>query len=94
MKYGFIGLGNLGALLAGHLVRADEHVIVFDLDADAVARLASAGATPAQAVKDAAASADVLITCLPSPKATESVVLGDILEGDSPTSSRSPGFTG
>ena len=77
MRYGFVGLGNLGALLAGHLVSAGQQVAVFDLDADAIAKLASQGATPSKSVRDAAESADILITCLPSPKASEAVVLGD-----------------
>jgi len=35
MRIGYIGLGNLGAHLAGSLVRAGFDVTVFDLDRDA-----------------------------------------------------------
>ncbi|MEM7430256.1 MAG: NAD(P)-dependent oxidoreductase [Pseudomonadota bacterium] len=77
MKLGFIGLGNLGALLAGHLVVAGQDVTVFDLDEEAVAGLAAMGARPGASVADAATDADALITCLPSPAATGAVVLGE-----------------
>ncbi len=76
MKFGFIGLGNLGAMLAGHLVSARQDVSAFDLDGDAVAKLAAKGATPAASVAKAAKGTDILITCLPFPKATEAVVTG------------------
>lgn len=76
VKYGFIGLGNLGALLAGHLAAAGEDVKVFDLDAEAVAKLGAKGASGAGSVSEAAAAVDMLITCLPSPRTTEAVVLG------------------
>ncbi len=76
MRFGFIGLGNLGAVLAGHLVAAGEDVTAFDLDESAVAKLAAKGATPATSGAATAEGADIVITCLPSPKATETVMTG------------------
>lgn len=74
MQVGFIGLGSVGAKLAGSLVRNGVDLSVHDLDAEAVAgfvaRGARAGGTPAAMMRDC----DVVITCLPSPKASAAVV--------------------
>ena len=65
MRYGFIGLGNLGAKLATNLVRAGFELRVFDLDASAVEHLVDGGAKPAESAAMAADGVDALITCLP-----------------------------
>ena len=74
MKVGFIGLGNVGAKLAGSLLRNGHDLNVHDLNADFVAgfvaRGAKAGESPAQLMRDC----DVVVTCLPSPAACEAVV--------------------
>ncbi|MFK7869977.1 MAG: NAD(P)-dependent oxidoreductase [Roseobacter sp.] len=74
MKTGFIGLGNVGAQLAGSLVRNGVDLAVHDLDAQAVAALtekgARAGGSPALLMQNC----DVVITCLPSPAASAVVV--------------------
>ncbi len=74
MKVGFIGLGNVGGKLAGSLVRNKVDVTVHDLDpelvADFVARGAAEGASPAAMMR----ACDVVITCLPSPAASDAVV--------------------
>ena len=44
MRYGFIGLGNLGAKLAANLVRAGFDVAVNDLHTEAADPLIRAGA--------------------------------------------------
>lgn len=74
MKVGFIGLGQVGGKLAGSLARGDVDLTVFDLSDAAVARLTEAGAGRAMSVGALARSVDVLITCLPSPKATATVM--------------------
>jgi 3-hydroxyisobutyrate dehydrogenase len=74
MKIGFIGLGNVGAKLAGSLLRNGKALWVHDLDpglvADFVGRGARAGDGPAALMRDC----DVVITCLPSPAACNDVV--------------------
>lgn len=76
MKIGFIGLGNVGAKLAGTLLRNGFDLTVFDLDparvADFAARGARAGTGPAAMM----AACDTVITCLPSPAASAAVVEG------------------
>ncbi len=76
MKYGFIGLGNLGAHLAGSLVREGFAVTVHDLDLRAATRLVSAGARWADSPRAAADGCDGLVTCLPSPQASTAVMTG------------------
>ncbi len=76
MKVGFIGLGNVGAKLAGSLLRNGVDVTVRDLDearvADFVARGAKAGENPAQMMRDC----EAVITCLPRPDISAAVVEG------------------
>jgi 3-hydroxyisobutyrate dehydrogenase len=76
MKYGFIGLGNLGRHLAGSLVRHGFDVVVTDtLKANADGLLAK-GATWADDAQSLAANVDAVITCLPSPAVSEKVLAG------------------
>lgn len=78
MKYGFIGLGNLGAHLARSLLKAGFEVWVHDLDRAAAKDLEAAGAHWADSAAGVAAPVDAVITCLPSPKVSEQV-LAEIL---------------
>lgn len=74
MKIGFIGLGNVGAKLAGSLVRNGFSLVVRDLDASAGAPLLAAGAAWADTPKALAEAADLIITCLPSPAVVSQVM--------------------
>ena len=74
---GFIGLGNMGGPMCGHLVDAGFSVSAFDLNDRALARAAQAGARAASSVADCASGAEALITMLPAPPQVESVLLGD-----------------
>ena len=74
MKIGFIGLGNVGGKLSGSLLRNGVDLVVHDLDpalvAGFVARGAAAGESPAQMMREC----DAVITCLPSPAASDAVM--------------------
>jgi len=74
MRYGFIGLGHLGRFLAASLIRGGFDVRVHDRDRAAAEPLLKLGATWAATPADAVQDADGLMTCLPSPKASESVI--------------------
>ncbi len=74
MKYGFIGLGNLGRHLAANLVRHGFDVMVHDLDRAAAASLEAHGAHWGASVAQVAQGCDGLITCLPSPAASRAVM--------------------
>jgi 2-hydroxy-3-oxopropionate reductase len=75
-KIAFIGLGIMGGPMSGHLVAAGHDVSGFDVSADAVARLVTAGGTGAASVAEATEGADVVITMLPNHPHVEDVVLG------------------
>jgi len=83
MRYGFIGLGNLGARLAGSLVRKGFDLTVSDLNPAAAKELIARGAKWADTPKALAESVDAVITCLPSPAVSERVLVGPagLLEG-------------
>ena len=63
---GFIGLGNMGAPMAVNLVKAGHRVVGYDINANAVQALASAGVQAVRSAADAARGADVVITMLPA----------------------------
>lgn len=67
MRYGYIGLGNLGANCAACLIRAGFGVVVYDLNPALADRLVAMGATLAASAEDLAGQVDHVITCLPSP---------------------------
>ena len=77
MRYAFIGLGNLGSHLAASLCREGFDVTVHDLNRQAADRHIALGAKWAASPAEAAAAVDAVITCLPSPKASDAVVNGD-----------------
>ena len=86
MRYGFIGLGNLGTHLAASLVRADFEVTVSDLDGSRAQPLVDAGAKWAATPRAVAQTSDAVITCLPSPATATAVVAGPdgVFEGLAP----------
>ncbi len=76
LSVGFIGLGNVGAKLAGSILRAGIGLTVLDLDSEAEAPLLAAGALKGASPRAVAESADLLITCLPNPAASAAVMEG------------------
>jgi len=77
-KIGFIGLGNMGNPMAGHLVRAGYDVAVFDICPDAVqAFVARYGGRATGSSAEVGQGADAIITMLPDGKVVRNAVLGD-----------------
>ncbi len=74
MRIGFIGLGNVGAKLAGSLLRNDVDLTVRDLDKAAAQPLLDAGAKWADSPAEMTANVDMIITCLPSPTISATVM--------------------
>ena len=87
-KVGFIGLGNVGAKLAGSLLRNKLDLTLRDLDRSAAASLLEQGAAWADSPAEMAAQCDIVITCLPSPAISAAVMESDdgILAGLRPGS--------
>ena len=79
MRYGYIGLGNLGGKLAGSLARKGFDLTVHDVNKTLAEPLIAAGAKWADSPQALAAEVDALITCLPSPTVSE-LVLNKALE--------------
>ena len=71
---GFIGLGNVGAKLAGTLLRNQVDLTIRDLDKSAAQPLLDAGAKWAGSPKEMAEQCDIIITCLPSPAISAAVM--------------------
>lgn len=76
MKLGFIGLGRMGSRMAGRLLAAGHHLVVHDLDPEAVQGLADLGATTATSAGEVGDRAEVVLTSLPTPVIVRDVVLG------------------
>ena len=83
MKIGFIGLGNVGGKLVNNLIKSRYKLIVRDLDAKLSKKFKKKGAVIASSPKELAENSDIVITCLPSPKACSKVMTGKngVLEG-------------
>lgn len=75
-RVGFVGLGNLGGHLATSLHRAGYPLVVHDIDQGTAGGLLAAGCAWASSPASVATQSDVLVTCLPSPSAVESVMTG------------------
>jgi 3-hydroxyisobutyrate dehydrogenase-like beta-hydroxyacid dehydrogenase len=76
MKIGFIGVGNIGAPIAGQLLKAGHALSVFDLRREAAAGLLAAGAQWADSPAALASECEIVATCLPGPPEMERVALG------------------
>ena len=74
MKIGFVGLGNVGAKLAGSLLRNGHDLHVHDLNAVFVSDFVNRGAKDGKSPANLMRVCEVVITCLPSPQACEAVV--------------------
>ncbi len=84
MKVGFIGLGNVGAKLSGSLLRNGIDLTVHDLNPDLVAQFVAKGAKPAENPAQLMRDCDAVITCLPSPAASDAVMqqmLPEVVDG-------------
>jgi 3-hydroxyisobutyrate dehydrogenase len=78
MKIGWIGLGNIGCVMASNLIKAGYHLIVHDLEYKAAENLISAGAEWAATPQALAGKADSIITSLPGPPQVRAVMEGEL----------------
>lgn len=76
MKIGFIGLGNMGSPMAGHLLKVGHEVIVYNRTAEKAEALVRQGARRAATVAQVC-NAEVVLTMLSDDHALESVSFGD-----------------
>ena len=80
---GFVGLGIMGAFMAGNLLEAGHELVVYNRTRTKAERLAQRGARVADSPREVAEGSEVVITMLPGPPQVEEVVAGDggLLEG-------------
>jgi 3-hydroxyisobutyrate dehydrogenase len=76
-RIGFIGVGTMGLPMARNLLKKGFAVTAYDKSAEAVKAAAEAGMTPVASAAEAVATADIVITMLPSSPHVESVYAGD-----------------
>lgn len=85
-KVGFIGLGNMGAGMAGNIQKADYPMVVLDLHQEITQPFVEQGALLAHSPAEVARQCDVIFTSLPGPQEVEAVAVGEsgVLEGIKP----------
>jgi 3-hydroxyisobutyrate dehydrogenase len=86
MRVGFIGLGNVGAPMAGFVLGAGFALVVHDRRREAAAPLLARGAAWADSPREVAAQCDVVCICVPGPPEMQAVTRGPggVLEGVPP----------
>ena len=77
LKYGIIGLGNLGEKIARNLINKGFSVKIFDKDQKNINKLVKLGAINSKSISEVANEVDGLITCLPSPSISNSDLLSN-----------------
>lgn len=81
-KIGFIGVGNMGNPMAGHLVKAGFEVTVFDIRPETMqAFVAQHGGKAAASLAETGRGADAVITMLPNDKVVRKAILGNNGDG-------------
>lgn len=76
-KIAFIGLGNMGSGMCMNLAKAGMNVHAFDLNSNAVSKVAQVGAVAHTDAIEAAKGADVVVSMLPAGKHVRTVYLGE-----------------
>lgn len=76
MKTGIIGVGAMGAAMAGHLVRAGHDVTAFDVDETRLGAAREAGAATAASLAEIAGTAEIFIVMVVSDDQSRAVVDG------------------
>lgn len=72
----FIGLGNMGGPMAANLIKAGHTLLVYDISAEAMRKLADKGAQAASSAANAASKCGVIITMLPAGSHVREIYLG------------------
>ena len=76
MNIAFIGMGTMGAPMALNILKAGHEVVVYNRTREKELPLADAGALRADTPREAAAGAEMIITCVSDTPDVEVVVLG------------------
>ena len=76
LKIGFVGLGIMGAPMAGHLIKAG-HTLFVHTRGKLSPEIAGSGATVCTSAKGVAERADIIFTMVPDTPDVEAVLFGD-----------------
>jgi len=76
-RVGFIGVGNMGSLMARNLIKAGHSLKVYDVSEEAMNFVVQSGAKRAASVQDAAKGVDFVVTMLPVGANVRTVFLGE-----------------
>ncbi len=76
MRVGFLGLGNMGSLMARNLIKAGHSLTVYNKTQSRAEEFASLGAKVARTPGQAASEAEAIITMVADDAAIEAIVLG------------------
>ncbi|MEM2932168.1 MAG: NAD(P)-dependent oxidoreductase [Nitrososphaerota archaeon] len=79
MIIGFIGVGTMGTPIVLNLLKKGFSVKIYARrsDTENVKKVVEKGGTLLKSLKEIGSNADVVMTCLPSPAASEEVILGE-----------------
>ena len=77
MKVAFIGMGTMGAPMALNILKAGHKVTIHNRTREREKPVAEAGAGRASSPKEAAAGAEIIITCVSDTPDVEALILGD-----------------
>jgi 2-hydroxy-3-oxopropionate reductase len=76
-RVGFVGLGIMGAAMAGNVLEAGHELVVHNRSRAKAERLAQQGASVADSPSEVAEGSAIIITMLPGPPQVEEVVAGE-----------------
>jgi len=76
-KVGFVGVGNMGKLMAENLLKKGFEVIAYDLRREAVEAIAAKGAIPAENIKTVGAMSDIVFSMVLNFQQIKSVAFGE-----------------
>ena len=76
-KVGFVGVGNMGMLMAENLMKKGFEVIAYDLRKEAVEAIAAKGAEPANSINEVGAKSDIVFSMVLNFKQISSVAFGE-----------------
>ena len=71
---GFIGIGNVGSHLANNLLKSKNNIYVYDKNINSYSNLINLKNKPCKNLEEIAIKSQIIITCLPSPKAVKNVI--------------------
>lgn len=75
-RIGFLGLGTMGAAMAGHLARSGHPLTVWNRTPGRAAELVAQGATEASTPAAVAATSDAILVCVSDTPDVESILFG------------------